>query len=82
MNQEDDIGALWKKKSAKGNTYLSGSVQVGEFKIKVVGFINKEKKNEREPDIRLYKSKPPQRQAAPSPPPAPKQDFFEDDIPF
>ena len=58
MAWEDSIGALWKKTSNKGKTFLTGSVVVDGHDIKIVGFINKDKKNERQPDIKLYRSKP------------------------
>lgn len=41
---------LWLNNSKKGNQFLTGYLY-GE---KVIGFINKEKKNPNEPDIRIY----------------------------
>ena len=59
--QKRELGALWKRTSQSGQTYLSGHVVVDELgtekKIKVVVFSNKDKKNERAPDYRVYKSK-------------------------
>lgn len=42
--------ALWQHVSKEGNSYLTGSVE----NMKLIGFYNKNKKNEKEPDIRVY----------------------------
>lgn len=51
-----ELGALWKKKSPT-QTYLTGhlSLQDGE-RINVVVFSNKNKKNDKAPDFRVYVS--------------------------
>lgn len=41
---------LWDHTAKSGNAYLTGTAD----DIKLIGFINKEKKNEKEPDIRVY----------------------------
>ena len=48
--------ALWKRKSQKGNTYFSGKVDDGTFEndFSVTAFYNTEKKNLKEPDLRIY----------------------------
>ena len=51
---ENDFGALWKQKSKTGLTYFTGKTVDGQ---KIVAFITTSKKNEKEPDIRIYKSK-------------------------
>jgi uncharacterized protein (DUF736 family) len=53
-----ELGALWKKKSAT-QTYLTGhlSFEDGE-RINVVVFSNKNKKNDKAPDFRIYVSEP------------------------
>ena len=58
---EEEIGALWKRKSKNGLTYLAGHVKVedelGVVKTtKVVLFSNKNKTNENQPDFRMYVS--------------------------
>lgn len=55
----DEIGALWKKTSAKGD-YFTGTVN-GE---RIVVFANGNKANDKAPDFRILKSKP-REQAAP-----------------
>ena len=50
---ENDFGALWKQTSKGGLTYFKGKASDG---TKLVAFITKEKRNEKEPDIRIYKS--------------------------
>jgi len=67
-----EIGALWLKKSASGNKYLSGHItsgedgQIEESRERVIVFANKDKKNEKAPDYRIYKSEPQQVQQATS----------------
>jgi uncharacterized protein (DUF736 family) len=53
-----ELGALWKKKGAT-QTYLTGhlSFEDGE-RINVVVFSNKNKKNDKAPDFRVYVSEP------------------------
>lgn len=46
---------LWKKKSKSGLEYLSGFTS-GEEKVNLVGYFNTDKKNPKEPDIRVYLS--------------------------
>jgi uncharacterized protein (DUF736 family) len=49
----DEIGALWKKTSAKGTVFLSGKIN-GQA---VVIFANRDKKNDKQPDYRVLLSK-------------------------
>ena len=62
-NDNQELGALWKKQSKNGGQkYIAGHIVVEddmgvETKIKVVVFANREKKNERYPDFRILKSK-------------------------
>ena len=57
-----EIGALWLRKSAAGNKYLSGHVEtsdgegIEEAKERIIVFANKDKKNDKAPDYRIYKS--------------------------
>ena len=46
--------ALWEKKGAKG-VYYSGKTSDPES-VNIVGFITTEKKNEKQPDLRVYVS--------------------------
>ena len=57
---EREIGALWKQQSGKGTKYLSGHVKGnGESdQQRVVVFANKDKKNSKAPDFRMYLSQP------------------------
>ena len=57
----NEIGALWKKTSGKGTTYLSGKIDGRQ----VVVFVNKDKKSDKHPDYRVLLSRP-KEQAAPS----------------
>ena len=58
--QQREVGALWKRKSGSGQSYLSGHVtltdELGtEQKIRVICFSNKFKsENEKAPDLRVY----------------------------
>lgn len=49
----EDVGALWAKESKSGNEYFSGKLKDG---TRVVAFKNTNKKNDNEPDIRIYLS--------------------------
>ena len=51
---ENEIGALWIKTSAKGLEFMSGTVNGQD----VVLFRNTNKKNEKQPDWRVLKSQP------------------------
>ena len=46
-----EIFALWKRQSKAGNTYFSGKNSIGE---NIVGFFNTNKKNPKEPDLKVY----------------------------
>ena len=67
-----EVGALWLRTSAAGTKYLSGHVTLGgedeleENKERVVVFSNKDKKNDKAPDYRMYRSTPPQEKVASS----------------
>lgn len=56
--EKREIGALWKREG-KNQKYLSGHVKFsdefgGERKLDVMIFANKSKKNENQPDFRIY----------------------------
>lgn len=58
-NKNQELGALWKKKSKTGMSFLSGYINDHDGqRIDVVVFANGNKKNEKAPDYRLYVSKP------------------------
>lgn len=50
----EQVFALWKAKTKKGRTYLTGKTAEG---TQLVGFFNTNKKNPNEPDARIYLSK-------------------------
>jgi hypothetical protein len=56
---QNELGALWKKKSKTGMSFLSGYINDHDGqRIDVVVFANSKKTNEKAPDYRLYISKP------------------------
>lgn len=59
---KDELGAFWQKKSSKGITYFAGYVMQEGKKVNAVMFVNRSKKNPKEPDLRilLSESKPKQ----------------------
>ena len=62
-----EVGALWLRTSAAGTKYLSGHVSLGaedDLEERVVVFSNKDKKNDKAPDYRMYRSAPPQQATA------------------
>lgn len=68
-----EIGALWMKVSQnKGQKYMTGHIETElEGKIDVVIFTNKDKKNDKAPDFRIYVSdKKGQNQKSPAVAPA------------
>jgi uncharacterized protein (DUF736 family) len=62
QNKNTELGALWKKKSKSGMSFLSGYVKVDDLglekEIKVVVFANNNKSKDNAPDYRIYVSKP------------------------
>lgn len=71
--QEKSIGALWAKKSTKGADYFSGTIELNGEKIQIVAFYNANKKNPKEPDYRILKSKPKEQT---------ENNINEEDVPF
>lgn len=53
MAKQNSIGALWVKRSNKGE-YLSGYIEVDGQKIPIVCFINGYKKEAKHPDYEIY----------------------------
>ncbi len=47
------VFALWKKTSKDGKPYFTGKTE-GEDKLFLTGFFNTNKKNPKEPDLRVY----------------------------
>lgn len=83
---EKSIGALWAKKSRNGE-YFTGNIEVGGEKIAIVAFYNANKKNPKEPDYRILKSKPMGEQIVDNSAPnrlngLPDEEINPDDIPF
>ena len=52
-DQKKDIGVLWSKTGAKGE-YLSGTIELGGQKFKIIAFKNGYKKTEAQPDWRIF----------------------------
>lgn len=83
--KQKEYGALWCKKSGKGMDFMSGTLELNGQKVEVVAFLNSNKKNPKEPDWRLYESKPrEQTQVENALPTRPEEDVAEEDgeIPF
>ena len=55
-NSLKQVLALWKREGKKGTSYFSGKVDDGTFEndFKVTAFYNTEKKNLKEPDLKIY----------------------------
>lgn len=64
---QNELGALWKKKSKAGMSFLSGYIVDHDgTRTDVVVFANTKKSNEKAPDYRLYVSKPLENKQAPA----------------
>lgn len=57
-NKEDRIGALWIKQTRDNSEYMSGEVEIGGEKVKLVVFRNGYKDADNKPDYVIYKSRP------------------------
>jgi len=53
-----ELGALWRETSSGGLQYYSGHVKVNGEVIKLVAYANSNKKNDKEPDVRVYRESP------------------------
>jgi uncharacterized protein (DUF736 family) len=57
---EKDIGAVWVKKASSGAQFLSVILDLNQFginqKVNLVGFKNKNKKETKHPDFRVFVS--------------------------
>lgn len=52
QNKLESVGALWKQTSKSGDfNYMTGVLENGD---RIVAFFNKKKKNQKEPDLRIY----------------------------
>jgi hypothetical protein len=51
-----DIGAMWKKTDKNGSPFWSGILKIEGEEIPVLCFRNKQKKTEKHPDIRVYRT--------------------------
>ena len=49
-----EMGALWKKASKGGDNFYTGLIKVEGKEIRLICFANKDKSNERAPDVRIY----------------------------
>ena len=90
---KESIGALWLRKSQKGMTYLSGSIEIAGRKQEIVIFKNDKGNNEKRPDYRIFPSERndgmheplPERKPEPVAPPKQQPTIgggFDDDVPF
>jgi len=61
----EKLGALWKRTSKKGTSFLSGTIN-GE---RVVVFKAREKRNDNSPDYEVFKSRPAEARPATAPDP-------------
>ena len=52
---EKEAFVLWLKESKKGNKYLTGFVSADQD-MKLIAYFNTDKKNPKEPDVRVYQS--------------------------
>ena len=50
----EQVFALWKRKAKSGLKYFTGACDIGEHKGMVIAFYNQDKKNPKEPDLRIY----------------------------
>jgi len=57
---EKDIGAVWVKKGQNGSQFLSFILDLNQFginqKVNLVGFKNRNKKESKHPDFRIFPS--------------------------
>jgi len=67
----EKLGALWKKTSRKGTTFLSGTIN-GQ---RVVIFKAREKRNDKSPDFEVFLSRPAEARPAPTPDTAAGEEF-------
>lgn len=59
VKNPDNVGALWEKTSAKGNTFFSGVVEIDGKSTNIVVFKNSQKEEgSNQPDYRILISKP------------------------
>lgn len=95
--QKQSIGGLWDSTTKNGAIFLKGNIEFNGQKIRVVAWRNDRKKNDREPDWRMYvddyepnrqQSTPQQglrddqRPVTPSDVQPVKSGYAEDDLPF
>lgn len=76
MEENNRIGALWLKEAKSGTKYMSGNIEIDGKKIYVAVFRNNKDGKEARPDYVILRSEMKQQK------PEPKQEAFEDDIPF
>lgn len=82
MEKSKEYGALWSKKSSKGMDFMSGTLEFDGKKIEVVAFLNSNKKNPKEPDWRIYESKPREQTQEYNALPQRDDEINPDNIPF
>jgi len=78
---DESIGALWLQQGQNG-TYMSGVVEIGEQKHKIVVFKNRYKQEEKHPDYRILPKREKSQQGASEQQGSQQPQSFEDDVPF
>lgn len=85
QKREEELGALWRKQSERGE-YFTGSVTLDGVKVDLVVFPNGYKKSEKQPDFRILKARSRDKSDGRSPSemgrPAPAVAQDDDAIPF
>lgn len=56
-NNEDRIGALWMKTSARGD-FFTGQLEINGEKIAIVVFPNSRKTQDKQPDWQILRARP------------------------
>lgn len=51
---QKSIASLWLNTSKNGVEYMNGILELNGKAAKIVAFYNKDKKNEKQPDLRIY----------------------------
>jgi len=85
QKREEELGALWKRQSERGE-YFTGSVTLDGVKTEVVVFPNGYKRSDKHPDFRILKARSRDKSDGRSPSemgrPAPATAQDDDAIPF
>lgn len=74
--QRKRMGSLWVATDKKGQKYFKGSVNVGDERVPIVAFKNRNKSGETSPDWIMWESRPFEKKTGgrPLPPAPPKEE--------